>query len=1187
MSVPQTFHALSKLSASMLLLGCMVQPLQGCRDADGAVAPSPQTPQAVKSEFVQKIVPILEQRCANACHGVEPNNFESFIADGRTKWLYFPFDSKTGKIPAKDYDRVYQQTVGNGRVDYEAAGRFSHLVRLPLAEEYGGLPHKGLDVFYSTEDADYRTLVEWVDSEVAASGHEPKPLPENIAYFRDNVLGLMQRNSCFVSSCHGNQVFNDLKLTPPVPTPDVGLHSGIENGFSREMVLQNRKAVLGSVARFVNFNGDLRESRLILKNLPIEEGGIHQRGGNIQFFSSMDDRDVKTFLEWFELERKALASKLTSGGEPIDADKLGTHQGLVFARGPRHAPRTFFNFDAFYPGSDVYLLRLKEGETLEKTQSQPINLTRALTNGQSVEIQSVDVRYDARRIVFSMRTRADEGFRIYEIRLNEQLDGVEGGLRQLSFAPARLKDGTLIHHIDPIYSPGPEDKKGHRLDDVAVSFASNQAGQYALSEPVGVMGEVARSEGNTLIDLKRPEAAGTYTGRKLHFVSGPLKGESRTIREHRAVSGPGSGSALVLDAPLSSTLDRNTTYVIESDKSSLQSSFDLWRFVPAADASDESDHARFDKTLRQMTFSYAQERALTMRTSGEVMFTSVRNLGYQGDKPVFNGAIFRVQAGGFDYHIQGGNRSGYPLFSDSREMGSGLEIRQVQDPRNLWRGGLLALSDHGFGVNVESGNPADNTPYAFDRDNSDVSFVSVPRFVPAMAYFFPENGPQAVTHTGVSPGGAVREPYPLYDNSVLASYTPQTLNHLDPNADPDWDLYQFKFEKSPHTPAGQFVGDFRKIRIAAASSELAEYSARPLLVRIKENAHAPMAHQKFGSVTSKSKPAKDFGVQRYSNEVPGEIECYDYPLLASFLTNFQPTESRDFHLTEGNPNGKVTPEDKIYRYVRIIMQQPTDKNELLPLPDATALGDPFASAVSLGIHNKRVIVAEVPIEEDGSFYVEVPTQVPLIVQGLNKDRMAMHSMNRWFYLQPGEKLTFSIPRSIYPLRCSGCHGSLTQESTEGVGPADMFTASSNVMATWNLAEAKKRKPFGHGQKRSDYVAVDFRRDVQPILDRHCVACHNSDSSGNGLDLRDIKTAHYTRSYENLHRLRKPENGNHADKKYINEREALSSESLLIRLLAEDGGKQHTNGKRVDSEELLTLIRWIDLGATFKGGIENE
>jgi hypothetical protein len=39
--------------------------------------------------------------------------------------------------------------------------------------------------------------------------------------------------------------------------------------------------------------------------------------------------------------------------------------------------------------------------------------------------------------------------------------------------------------------------------------------------------------------------------------------------------------------------------------------------------------------------------------------------------------------------------------------------------------------------------------------------------------------------------------------------------------------------------------------------------------------------------------------------------------------------------------------------------------------------------------------------------------------------------------------------------------------------------------------------------------------VQPILDRHCVRCHNAKRTDGGLDLAGAMTEYFSRSYENL------------------------------------------------------------------------
>jgi mono/diheme cytochrome c family protein len=156
------------------------------------------------------------------------------------------------------------------------------------------------------------------------------------------------------------------------------------------------------------------------------------------------------------------------------------------------------------------------------------------------------------------------------------------------------------------------------------------------------------------------------------------------------------------------------------------------------------------------------------------------------------------------------------------------------------------------------------------------------------------------------------------------------------------------------------------------------------------------------------------------------------------------------------------------------------------------------------------------------------------------------------------------------------------------------SSASRVLATWDFKTKRRRPAYNSEQTASDYVSIDFRRDVQPILNRHCVSCHNdSGPESAGLDLRDIPTGHFTVAYESLHVLQDPQSGNHANKRFVNEREGLAIESYLIEKLVgreldaaqelDSVGRPHPSEHGLGESELLTLIRWIDLGATFLGG----
>ena len=1147
-------------------------------------------------QFKTTVVPILESRCALNCHDVPVADYDEFIHRSENAgFFYFPVDPLTGRIPPDDatMTQAFHVTRGpvgeadghgglaHSRVAYGEATAFSPLLRVPLAGDQGGTPHRGMDVFNSSADEDYEVIGDWVDTELALRPVAHAELPHEQAVFRDEILPLLVRNGCFVASCHGPLVFNDMKLAMPMPSPDGKFDP--KRDMSRAIVAKNHKIMLGVKSRFANLGGDLKLSRLIVKNLPLELGGVHQRGGNIQFFDSYDDPDVQIILKWLTLEKKALAAKLKSRDKPILIEDIGRLQGVAFIRGPKHQPRRFFEFDQFWPGSDIIIAPNARGGTTTGVKREPFNLTASFHPDGPVEIQSFDVRYDGRAIVFSMRDSAERGFRLYEVQLDNNLKYIADSLREISHFADRLDDGTLIHAIDPIYSPGPNDTKGTVLDDVRVSFASNAAGTYAPSDMFGILGEADGGDNGTIIDSQRPEAAGTFDGRRLYIVDGPDKGEWRKIVKHTHDEESVVGAKLQLDKPLAHTPDRRTVFMIEQTQASNLSSFDVWRCVPSK---HKDPKQAFTETLRRVTFRAAQDRRLSMRSTGEVMMTSVRNMGFQGDRPVFNGAIFRMMAGGFDYHIQGGNRARYPIYCDSRELPQGLEVRMGTDPRNLSGGGMLMLADHGFGIHIEPENPADN-----DVLGKPLKPASR-RYLPATAPFFPETGKQAITHTGRSPGGSYRDPFPLPDGTILVSRAVAEVNHLDPDADPDWDIYRISFTGPMQNTRGNAVANTELTKFnAGATPDSAEYWPRPIIVRLKEK---PTTHQKFAPRTDGKKPTLVDGVLRMPEGLPGEIECYDYPLLQSFLVNFAPTGARDFRVGLEGPTPRESDPDHMLRYVRVIAQVLPTREEIQPISGDGAEADPFATAISKGVHTRKLIVSEIPLEPDGTFYAQVPTEVPLIVQGLNHNKMAMHSMNRWFYLQPGEKLTFSIPRKIYPHLCSGCHGSLTGNSYETLGPPDVVSAASRVMATWDPVAKRRRAAYSSGESSADHISVDFRNDVQPILDAKCISCHDgSGPEAAGMDLRGTPTKHYTVAYETLHRLSHPESGNHADKRFINEREGSSLESSLMEKILgreldapqtlDTPGVPHPAPEGLTEQELLTLTRWIDLGATFLGG----
>ena len=121
---------------------------------------------------------------------------------------------------------------------------------------------------------------------------------------------------------------------------------------------------------------------------------------------------------------------------------------------------------------------------------------------------------------------------------------------------------------------------------------------------------------------------------------------------------------------------------------------------------------------------------------------------------------------------------------------------------------------------------------------------------------------------------------------------------------------------------------------------------------------------------------------------------------------------------------------------------------------------------------KRVL-GTVPVESDGSVYFEAPPCRALHFQLLDENHLALHTMRSFTSVMPGEQRG-----------CVGCHES--QRATPQAKPTIAL----------NKGPAKI-DPYPMGPVYS----MGYERDIQPILDKHCGACHQGKGKGRAkLDL---------------------------------------------------------------------------------------
>ncbi len=114
-----------------------------------------------------------------------------------------------------------------------------------------------------------------------------------------------------------------------------------------------------------------------------------------------------------------------------------------------------------------------------------------------------------------------------------------------------------------------------------------------------------------------------------------------------------------------------------------------------------------------------------------------------------------------------------------------------------------------------------------------------------------------------------------------------------------------------------------------------------------------------------------------------------------------------------------------------------------------------------GSWDVKVVLGTTPVLEDGSAFFTVPARTPLYFQALNAKGQAVQTMRSWMTLQPGEVSS-----------CVGCHDqqSSTPPRTQGSLASQ---AGPQELLEW------------HGKPRG----FSFVREIQPVLDRHCVRCH--------------------------------------------------------------------------------------------------
>jgi hypothetical protein len=243
------------------------------------------------------------------------------------------------------------------------------------------------------------------------------------------------------------------------------------------------------------------------------------------------------------------------------------------------------------------------------------------------------------------------------------------------------------------------------------------------------------------------------------------------------------------------------------------------------------------------------------------------------------------------------------------------------------------------------------------------------------------------------------------------------------------------------------------------------------------------------------------------------------------------------------------------------------------------------SAIGDGSLSVKLQHGIVPVEPDGSAHFFVPAMRNIYFQALDEHYRAVQTERTYVNYMPGEMRS-----------CVGCH--VPQNETPSLLRGTPLAA---------------RRPPSHpgpqpGQQQAAQV-FDYDRQIQPIWDRHCLECHQSEPANAGLNLAGTHVETFSQSYHQLIELsRQPtqllgsRSARNEDAAFLDQ-EAMqflppyslgSTTSPLVAFLSNGQLPLHDDSFQsyvdsllaahpdvaLSSEELIRVITWIDVNAPF-------
>jgi hypothetical protein len=245
-------------------------------------------------------------------------------------------------------------------------------------------------------------------------------------------------------------------------------------------------------------------------------------------------------------------------------------------------------------------------------------------------------------------------------------------------------------------------------------------------------------------------------------------------------------------------------------------------------------------------------------------------------------------------------------------------------------------------------------------------------------------------------------------------------------------------------------------------------------------------------------------------------------------------------------------------YIQNVYQstQPIEKGSIKRLRINEIICQPTANKPRLSKANNEIIksiVGTAPVNDDGSAALTVPAGVPLQIQMLDENSMAVMTMRSVIYLRDGETVS-----------CMGCHENRNSAPTRRSVPADVTVHSLTPPAGPRYAGG-----------------FSFVRTVQPVLDRYCIKCHGlKDKLPKNISLLGTQADGYSAAHNSL--TNRPDlvaiAYRNQETHYSKPKDYFAHAGKLAEFLM----TKHRARAHLDTDSFQRIVDWLDLNTQFYG-----